>query len=73
MPTDPSNPPDSLASSSLLNTLTVTPGVQKRPLVDDERDLRRGADSDGIVKGTGTSLQGRACRFTCIDKAAISV
>jgi len=32
-------------------------GEQKRPLVDDERGLGRGADSEGIIKETGTSLE----------------
>jgi len=45
-------------------------GVQKRPLVDDERGSGRGENSEGIIKGTGTSLKGGAC---CIDKAAVSV
>jgi len=31
-----------------------------RPLVDDERGLERGANSEGFVKGMGTSLEGEA-------------
>ena len=69
---DPSNPPDWLTLSPSLSPRSLR-GVQKRPLVDDERALRRGADSEGIIKGTGTSLEGRACGFTCIDKTAVSV
>jgi len=30
-------------------------------LVDDERSLERGANSEGFVKGMGTSLEGEAC------------
>ena len=33
----------------------------------------RGADSEGTIKWTGTSLEGGACGFTYIDKAAVSV
>ena len=47
-------------------------GVQKRPLVDDEQGLGRGADNEKI-KGTGTSLEGGACGLICIDKATVSV
>ena len=47
-------------------------GPTNRPLVDDERGLGRGANSEGIIKGTSTSLEGGACGFTCIDKAAVS-
>ena len=43
------------------------------PWVDDERGLGRGADSEGTIKWTGTSLEGGACGFTYIDKAAVSV
>ena len=32
-------------------------GPTNRPLVDDERGLGRGANSEGIIKGTGTSLE----------------
>ena len=34
--------------------LPVPSGLTNRPLVDDERDLGRGANSEGIIKGTGT-------------------
>jgi len=49
--------------------LPVPSGLTSRPLVDDERGLGRGANSEGIIKGTGTSLEGG---FTSIDKAAVS-
>jgi len=37
-----------------------------------ERGLGREANSEGIIEGTGTSLEGGACGFTSIDKAAVS-
>ena len=37
--------------------LPVPGGPTNRPLVDDERDLGRGANSEGIIKGTGTPLE----------------
>ena len=37
--------------------LPVPGGPTNRPLVDDERGLGRGANSEGIIKGTGTSLE----------------
>jgi len=37
--------------------LPVPGGPKNKPLVDDERDLGRGENSEGIIKGTGTSLE----------------
>ena len=37
--------------------LPVPGGPTNRPLVDDERGLGRGENSEGIIKGTGTSLE----------------
>jgi len=37
--------------------LPVPGGPTNRPLVDDERGLGRGANSEGIIKRTGTSLE----------------
>jgi len=37
--------------------LPVPGGPTNRPLVDDERDLGRGASSERIIKGMGTSLK----------------
>ena len=37
--------------------LPVRGGPTNRPLVDDERSLGRGANSEGVIKGTVTSLE----------------
>jgi len=37
-----------------------------------ERGLGREANSEVIIEGTGTSLEGGACGFTSIDEAAVS-
>jgi len=37
--------------------LPVRGSSTNRPLVDDERDLGRGENSKGIIKGTGTPLE----------------
>jgi len=59
-----------LTLSSFLNTLTVTLGPRE---VCRSDPLVWGADSEEIIKWTGTSLEGGACGFTHIDKAAVSV
>ena len=70
---DPSDPPDSLTPSSFLDTLTVTLGPWEVCRSDTWLMMSEFGDSEGIIKWTGTSLEGGACGFTCIDKAAVSV
>ena len=46
----------------LLREISPIPGgTTNRPLVDNERGLGRGADSEGIIKSTGTLLEVGAC------------
>jgi len=60
--------------------LPVPGGPTNIPLVDDERGLGRGANSEGIIKGTGTPLEVESVglppsirrRFQLVDLACYS-
>jgi len=71
---------ESTSYSLIDRSLACTWCPKNRPLVNDERGLGRGGDNEGIIKGTGTSLEGRACgtglpasigqRFQFVDEQA---